>query len=220
MNVHFNSSVSSQSQKLIKEAIVFADTVLQKYFSFDQEIDLYFYCSSEASSDKSLTGETYESGVVFCRLLSDTPDQDELLNFLFHELNHAKRNQLFSTEKNPTLFNWLLLEGLAQTFEKQVAQDLNFSWQKFFIPQTATPLELKTGLASVLRIDDEGEAWNYYDWFYNFDRQAELPVNFAYQLGDFLVSEYCRAHKITASQALLMPSQEFESFAREVLCKK
>lgn len=214
MHACFNPTVSKTNQNTIKDAVKFVSGVVKSYFSFAKPVDLYVYTNQAGEEKVSLTGETYESGVILCKLLSSAVDKEEAINFLVHELNHAKRNELFSTEKHPTLFNWMLLEGLAQAFEVQVASDLDLDWQKFMIPETADDLRMISGLKTILQIGQAVDSWNYYDWFYNTDGLADLPVNFAYQIGRFLVSKYCKKHRITASQALMISNQDFLKFAR------
>lgn len=220
INLTFNPLVSATNRRLLKQTIAFVQSVVQNYFHLRRPIDVYVYVEpSDNDQGGTLTAVTHESDVVFCKIFTNQIDTTELSKTLIHELNHAYKNQLFSTESAPTLFNWLLLEGLAQTFEKQVASDFGLDWSKFYLKQDLSRTELISGLARVLEIDQTNELWNHYDWFYNFDTQADLPSNFAYKIGEFLLDEFCRTHRLTPAEAIVIENGQIKEFAKK-LCKK
>ena len=181
------------------------------YFTFDDNI--------ASVQGEKMTAVSYESGVVIVRVFDQNYKEEELASLLFHELNHIARGKLFSVEEKPKLFNWMLLEGLAVVFERWAMQKFYQQDAVGMHENTCSESELKDGLRQILEIDESDLGWNYYDWFYNFDRQAHLPVNFAYQIGEWLVKRYCKENRVLPHQALVVSNEDFLRFG-ENLCAK
>ena len=82
--------------------------------------------------------------------------------------------------------------------------------------------KLKWGLKRILEIFRNGESYNHYNWYYNhFGEDPDLPTNFVYRVGEFLISKYCEKYNILSSEALRIPNGDFEKFARkEILCEE
>lgn len=214
----FHSNVNQKIRTQIRANLDFVETKLNLFFknSITPDVDFYFSYDKRPQSNITITGETYESNVIIGKIFKQSFNQSEFMIFLFHELNHIYRNNLFSTEKEPSLFNWMLLEGLAQAFEKQVAKRLDFDWHDFYIKPNCHQAQLIQGLREIIKITSSNLAWNHYDWFYNNDRQAKMPVNFAYNIGEFLVTEYCRKNQLQPSEALSHTNQKFWDYAQEL----
>lgn len=130
-----------------------------------------------------------------------------------------KYSYLFSTELKPTLFNWMLLEGLAAEFEEWAMQRFYNCKVISAHKNTCSINELKLRLQQIIQIDKNKSSWDHYDWFYNFDRQANLPINCAYQVGAWLVKNYCEQNQLLPHQALKVSSQKFLRFG-SALCEK
>lgn len=74
----------------------------------------------------------------------------------------------------------------------------------------------------VLKIYKNNEEYDHNEWYFNLEpnKKSDLPINFIYRIGDFLVSEYCEKYNILPSEALSVSNEEFERFAREeILCE-
>ena len=134
---------------------------------------------------------------------------NEILPIFLHELNHIKRGQLFSAEQQPTLFNWMPLEGLAGAFER-------YSCKTSSLLSTKPNQEiLQCGLKQILKINNSNN-WNYDDWFYNFDQRSSYPINYAYHIGEWLVNSFCQARQILPSQAVEIAPEVFWKFAEDL----
>lgn len=46
-----------------------------------------------------------------------------------------------------------------------------------------------------------------------------FPHNLGYKIGDFLVGEYCKSHKIKPIEAVRIPTMEFIKFAKKEILK-
>lgn len=203
----------------IKRVAGQASKLVSAYLPLREGFDVY--CSKRQTSDRAfsetLTGMSYETGLVICEFYQTHFDANELLHFLTHELNHVYRNTLYSTESDPTLFNWMLNEGLADSFTRQIAQDHKLDWRPYDTQNTGTPRpQLLHGLSDIITIG-ASDNWDYYDWFYNLDHgNTNFPTNYAYQIGDLLVTEFCEQHQLTPAQATEHPPAEFLKFAQHI----
>ena len=208
---YFNSNCKPRLQTTVKnifhDALVKAQQKLPAFTAPD------VYCTRSILppvATETVTGSARESGVIICRILTLKINKNELESFFLHELNHICRGQLFSVKQDPTLFNCMLFEGLAETFEQEF---------KLF-PSSLSPCPtkrlLKSGLREILAIGDSND-WNYDDWFYNFDRRSSYPINYAYYIGEWLVNSFCKAQQISPNQAIEITPDVFWQFA-ETLC--
>lgn len=217
MSLFFHPDTINQTslKRLTDQAISNIQSVL--VFEADR-VDIYFAHTPELTpiNQETMTAVTYESGIILVKLLMPNYSEPELKSLLYHELNHTQRNQLFSTEQHPTLFNWMLLEGLATSFEKWAMNEFEKT-KAFNIPtQTESDQRLLQGLSEIIKIDQSNANWDHYDWFYNLDRVANMPINFAYQIGDFLIKQYCQHYQITPAQASIIPNETFLNFAKKL----
>ena len=209
--ITFHTNCTPRMQQRIHKCCQHAFEIVHDKLKLTAEPDFYFFKTSQQPiGNETLTGFSQESGAIICRFFKVNFCDQELLAFLMHELNHIRQGQVFSIEQHPTLFNWMLAEGLAVTFEQELGLKTTLLSPQ---PDDST---LRAGLQQIITISDTND-WNHYDWFYNFDRQADLPINFAYHIGRWLVTEFCVYYKIQPSQALDYQLTDFLRFA-EVLC--
>ena len=119
MKIYFNESVSQECQEKTLNILSRVEEWVKPLFS-TKRADFYFTFDDNAVSvqGEKMTAVSYESGAVIVTFFDQNYEEEELVSLLFHELNHVARGDLFSVEKEPTLFNWMLLEGLAVVFER------------------------------------------------------------------------------------------------------
>lgn len=217
-NIFFNSQISKNTETKITSIIDNVAKNFEQLLGPIDNLDIYISIATPQTSGVSpaVSAITYETGLIILEFANDDIDALEIYSTLFHELNHHYRNQIFSTEEHPTLFNWSLLEGIAINFE-------SFAMKYFYNSPIINPNisncsdeELQSGLAKMLEVDKSNLYWNHYDWFYNFDQLAPYPVNFAYQIATWLVSLYCEANNISPVDASKIPNRMFLNFANQL----
>ena len=230
-NLFFSKKFSNNFRERIRADFFEAEKYFSKYYDFSGcEIDIYFADISkmedkdisEPLKNEKISGMAFSGfDALIIEVLSENFSKKELFNTLFHELNHQFRAQIFPPENN--IWNDVILEGLALNFEKQASRELNYSL-KFLTDYYEKPDEekLKWGLKRILEIFRNGESYNHYNWYYNhFGEDPDLPTNFVYRVGEFLISKYCEKYNILSSEALRIPNEDFEKFARkEILCEE
>ena len=200
-NLFFSKKFSNDFRERIRADFFEAEKYFSKYYDFSGcEIDIYFADISkmedkdisEPLKNEKISGMAFSGfDALIIEVLSENFSKKELFNTLFHELNHQFRAQIFPPENN--IWNDVILEGLA-----------------------------KWGLKRILEIFRNGESYNHYNWYYNhFGEDPDLPTNFVYRVGEFLISKYCEKYNILSSEALRIPNEDFEKFARkEILCEE
>lgn len=220
MKIYFSELVLQECQEKTLNVLSRVEDWVKPLLSTERA-DFYFTFDDNAVSvqGEKMTAVSYESGAIIVTFFDQNYEKAELVSLLFHELNHVARDELFSVEKEPTLFNWMLLEGLAVVFERWAMRKFCQQDAVGMHKNVCSEDELRDGLRRILKIDKECLGWNYYDWFYNFDRQADLPVNFAYQIGEWLVKKYCEKNRVLPYQVLNLSSADFLKFG-ENLCAK
>lgn len=222
LNLFFSLSVKSVVQHRVQVIAqrVFNET--NQVLRFQRDIDVYIARENDnnhlRSTQLSIGAESFASGVMFLQLSRADFDELELTRLLFHELNHLKRFEKFSVELDSSLLNWIVFEGLAVTFEEQMADRYHYSFPE------CTTISLNDisrqkyliGLKQVLTIDKHNSPWDYEQWFFNFDdSDKDKPQNFGYKIGKILVNEYFKDRNISPDQAVMVNTEELRIWARE-----
>lgn len=107
------------------------------------------------------------------------------------------------------------------SFEKQVRNETGVFWEDkpFYYFENEKAMILKR-LAEAIDICENKKEYNYNAWLYNFNGEnPDFPHNLGYKIGDFLVGEYCKSHKIKPIEAVRIPTMEFIKFAKKEILK-
>lgn len=215
--LYFNYTIGKALERTIRTYMSECEQIIGSYFKFNQLIDCYFLLDDAPDNypeytRSSLRAEEFATGLIVCDVISRRLNKDKFIRSIAHECNHLKLDEIFNTEIEPTLFNWTLAEGLAKTFEMQVASDFNFSWKREKHLLSISKEQLLAGLKEILAYGDNCD-YDHYAWFLNFSRRAPYPPNFAYAIGYFLVSKYCHYYQLKPSMAVQVPPVKFHRFA-------
>ena len=164
MNIIFNPNIPKQSliATCLKQVATNINSVLKINLA---NVDFYIAHTPENRpvEQETMTAVTYESGVIIIKIFTLDFTANELKSLLYHELNHAYRNQLSFTEQNPTLFNWMLLEGLAVSFEKWAMRHFESSSAFCSPARTASDQQLLTTRSEERRVGKECRSrWSPY----------------------------------------------------------
>jgi len=121
-----------------------------------------------------------------------------------HEYNHSVRMQHFPPDKNRTILDWIILEGMADNFVKAVTG---------FIPTWARPFPKKTEVKILEKIKDR--VFNKVD-YYSFHENLgimfgdkEFPHWAGYRIGSSIVSNFLRKNPVTFEKLVKMDSADF-----------
>ncbi len=125
-------------------------------------------------------------------------------HILAHELNHAARWQEFH-EKQPTLFESMVRDGLADQFATEISGRDPKLWTK---PLSKDEIKIYINLmrSELNLLGESGEI--YRKWFFSRGKN-DIPHWLGYRLGFYIVGEYLKDHPE------LKPSQIYDKKAEE-----
>ena len=222
-NLIFNSDISNSLKTKIYNYFEKYNNAFLKYFPKMSDVDIYFSHAQKANPEISKNQKVW--GVAHLKdnfmefvIFEDDFSEADFVQNIFHELNHVFRGFY---ERNFWLMADIISEGLAVSFEKQVRNETGIFWEDkpFYYFENEKAMILKR-LAEAIDICKNKKECNYDVWLYNFNGEnPDFPHNLGYKIGDFLVSEYCKFHKIKPIEAVRIPTMEFIKFAKKEILK-
>jgi uncharacterized protein YjaZ len=125
----------------------------------------------------------------------------EIRRSLAHELNHCVWHDIHGS--NETLMETLIMEGLAQHFDRQLHPDADpYPWS------VAVKGERLQGLRERARKKFDNEDYDYRKWFFGIG-DNDIPKWTGYAIGFTIVGEYMKKVGKPASELMDIPPEEF-----------
>ena len=196
----------------IRRAVERAETFVSGVFrSFDYDLDLIVVSSSPTTPtipQNGIGGRTYHSRLIVVALdkSQHEPSEDFIFETVCHELSHSLR-----WEKVPefaeTLFDSMVMEGLAVVLEEQAMNQSDYELRQFFLTEVRrTKLKEINTMIAVLNDKFDDTEYDYETIF--FSGNDLLPRWTGYKLGYYLVKRYLSKTKQTIEQATLASYEE------------
>lgn len=196
----------------IRRAVESAGTFVSGVFrSFDYDLDLIVVSSSPTTPtipQDGIGGRTYHSRLIVVALdkSQHEPSEDFIFETVCHELSHSLR-----WEKVPefaeTLFDSMVMEGLAVVLEEQAMNQSGYELRQLFLTEVRrTGLKEISTMMTVLRNKFDNTDYDYETIF--FSGNDLLPRWAGYKLGYYLVKRYLSKTKQTIDRATLASYKE------------
>ncbi len=196
----------------IRRAVKRAETFVSGVFrSFDYDLDLIVVSSSPTAPtipQDGIGGRTYHSRLIVVALdkSQHEPSEDFIFETVCHELSHSLR-----WEKVPefaeTLFDSMVMEGLAVVLEEQAMNQSGYELRQLFLTEVRqTELKEINTMIAVLKDKFDDTEYDYETIF--FSGNDLLPRWTGYKLGYYLVKRYLSKTKQTIEQATLASYKE------------
>lgn len=196
----------------IRRAVKRAEAFVSEVFRpFDYDLDLIVVSSSPTTPTiprDGIGGRTYHSRLIAVALdkSQHEPSEDFIFETVCHELSHSLR-----WEKVPefaeTLFDSMVMEGLAVVLEEQAMNQSGYELRQFFLTEVRrTELKEISTMMTTLRNKFDNTEYDYETIF--FSSNDLLPRWAGYKLGYYLVKRYLSKTKQAIDQATLASYKE------------
>lgn len=213
---------SNTDHEMIRAAAKTAESYLSGNYSFDYDVDIVITPPSllmKTIPEDGITGRTYSSTLIIIVLDKDQAEitKDMVFETICHEMGHSMRWEKVPEYAN-TLFEEIIMEGLAVVLEEKALIDNGITSKQFFL-NTMQETDQKTidDMISRLKSDFSKNNYDYEKIF--FTGNNELPRWAGYRLGYHFVKRHLEKERINISQATLASYREFvadyESLQRE-----
>jgi len=198
---------------IFKNATQKAEGFISATFTqFDYEVDVIIATSSfilPTIAEDGIAGKTLHSRLI---ILSLDKNQHEISEgFIFeticHEMSHSLRWEKLP-EYAETMFDGMILEGLAVALEEEAMIKLGRRNQQFFLRemQKTSQAEIDKIIAA-LQGNFEDKVYDYTKIFFTGD--DVLPRWAGYKLGYYFVKQHLRQTSQTIAQATLASYKDF-----------
>ena len=208
-----NQTFTNAEITIFKNAAQKAEDFISATFTqFDYEVDVIITTSSfmlPTIAEDGIAGKTLHSRLI---MLSIDKNQHEISeDFIFetvcHEMSHSLRWEKLP-EYAETMFDGMILEGLAVVLEEEAMADSGRRDQQFFLRevQKTSQAEIDKMIAA-LKDSLENKVYDYNKIFFTGD--DVLPRWAGYKLGYYFVRRYLRQTDQTIAQATLTSYKDF-----------
>ena len=215
LNTHIanaNDKFTSGEVSAIENAIVSAEKFINKHFDFDYDVDIVITAPSFLMStipEDGISGRTYNSELVVLALdKQERPiNEDIVFETVCHEMSHSLRWEKLP-EYSKTLFDGMILEGLAIVLEEEAVDERRSHEKQFFLAEIQNTSQGDIdGMIAHLKDDFDNERYDYNAIFYTGN--DALPRWSGYKLGYYYVKKYLRQKNSTIFDVTLASYSEF-----------
>lgn len=200
--------------RTFRKATQDAEKYISNHSIFDYEVDVIITTPSYSLAtipEDGIGGRTYNSHLIMIAIDKEqtTIEENAVFGTLCHEMSHSLR-----WEKHPeyaaTLFDGIILEGLAICLEEEAIKDTGRKNNQFFLKEIQhTPQAAIDAMISTLKDRFDDEDYDYDVLFYTGN--AALPRWTGYKLGYYFVKKQLEA---TGYSVLQLTTARYDSFFR------
>lgn len=198
---------------IFQDVVASAWSFLDRHFRIDYDVDLVITQPLPilpTIPEDGITARAYKSDYIMLTVdkTQHEVSEDLLYEIICHEMSHSVRwNKV--PEFADTLFENVMMEGLAVVLEEAALQDSNRNNQQYFL--SAMQEVTKPTIDLIVREFKDRLHSSHYDYerdFYTGDKS--LPRWSAYALGYYLVKEYLSKTDDTIFDATTASYSEFK----------
>lgn len=205
---------SDQDVALISRAVDDAETYLLKVLAFDYDVDVVVTPPSQLMRtvpEDGITGRTYNSRLIVI-ILDNTEakvTQESVFETICHEMSHSLRWEKLP-EYASSLFDGMILEGLAVALEAKSLNDNRIGTKQFFL-KTMLETTDETNEAILAKLKNKLADTNYdYETIF-YSGNGDLPRWAGYRLGYYFVKQYLDRTGVSIAQATTTSYKDFSS---------
>lgn len=203
---------SDEEVALIGEAVKDAETYLLKELAFDYDVDIVVTPPSQLMKtipEDGITGRTYNSRLIIIILNKEEAlvTRESVFETICHEMSHSLRWEKLPEYAN-SLFEGMILEGLAVALETKALEDNGISSKQFFLKtMLETTPEMNEEILSKLTDKLADTNYDYDEIFYTGNE--DLPRWAGYRLGYYFVQQHLERTGVSIAQATTTSYNDF-----------
>lgn len=201
-----DNSFTSDEIATIINASQKAEDFINKHFAFDYDVDIVVTSPSylmKTIPEDGITGRTYNSQLIMLVINKKEMKvtEDTIFETICHEMSHSLRWQKVP-EYSETLFQGMILEGLAIVLEEEAMKEMNSQDLQFFLKtiQGTDETEYKTMISELEKFFEDKD-YDYETLF--FTGNDVLPRWAGYRLGYYYVKKYMNMTRRSIEEATL-----------------
>ncbi|MFA5625106.1 MAG: DUF2268 domain-containing putative Zn-dependent protease [Bradymonadales bacterium] len=209
-----NKVFTEDEIRIFHEAAREAEAFITKHFTLDYPVDVVLTPPSSLMKtipEDGITGRTYHSRHVVVAI--DTKhapiNQDFIFETMCHEMSHSLRWEKLPEHAN-TLFDGMIMEGLAVALEEKALTDTGRVHIQFFLNEMqSTDQAMIDAITAQLKPDFDSQTYDYDTVFYSGN--DTLPRWAGYRLGYYFVKKHLETTGTTINKATLANYKSFAS---------
>lgn len=205
---------SEEEVALISRAVQDAETYLLKELAFDYDVDIVVAPPSQLMRtipEDGITGRTYNSRLIVIILNKAEAEvtRESVFETICHEMSHSLRWEKLPEYAN-TLFEGMIMEGLAVALEEKALEDNGINSKQFFL-KTVLETKPEVNEAMLASLKDKLADTNYdYEMMF-YTGNDDLPRWAGYRLGYFFVKQHFDRTGVSIAQATTTSYTDFSS---------
>lgn len=209
-----NETFTKSEVDILHSAAEKAESFISTNFTFDYEVDLIITSPSflmPTIPEDGISGRTYNSRLIILVIdkYQKKINEDIVFETICHEMSHSLRWEKLP-EYSRTLFDGMILEGLAIVLEEAALEEQKSKAQQFFLKEIqSTDQKTIDSIITHLKDTMNNEQYDYDTIFYTGN--AVLPRWSGYRLGYYYVRKHLRDRGMTIFQATLESYSIFSS---------
>lgn len=208
-----NQKFTDRELATIRRAAKSAEKFVSDNFDFDYDVDIVIVAPSfllDAIPEDGISGRTFSSQLIVIVLDKQQSPIREAIVFetICHEMSHSLRWKKLP-EYSKTLFDGMIMEGLAIVLEEKAMEDTGRGIRQFFLREMqSTSQKMIDDMLAQLDGQLDSETYDYSTIF--FTGNDKLPRWAGYRLGYYFVKQYLEAIGSTISEATLASYSSFK----------